>query len=73
MQLEGITWHALTLQAEEFGATKKLLMEVFGLRPAIGCVLPNRCLNSPCMQPSHKRLEQRASRTLESISNSKEL
>ena len=35
MQLEGITWHALTLQANEFGPTKKLLIEVFGLRPAI--------------------------------------
>ena len=35
MQVEGITWHALTLEAEEFGPTKKLLIEVFGLRPAI--------------------------------------
>ena len=35
MQLEGITWHALTLKADQFGATKKLLMDVFGLRPAI--------------------------------------
>jgi predicted enzyme related to lactoylglutathione lyase len=35
MQVEGITWHALTLQADHFGATKKLLIEVFGLRPAI--------------------------------------
>ena len=35
MQLEGITWHALTLQADQFGPTKKLLIEVFGLRPAI--------------------------------------
>ncbi len=35
MQLEGITWHALTLQANEFGPTKKLLIDVFGLRPAI--------------------------------------
>jgi predicted enzyme related to lactoylglutathione lyase len=35
MHLEGITWHALTLQAHEFDATKKLLIEVFGLRPAI--------------------------------------
>jgi predicted enzyme related to lactoylglutathione lyase len=35
MQLEGITWHALTLQANEFGPTKKVLIEVFGLRPAI--------------------------------------
>ena len=35
MQVEGITWHALTLQADQFGPTKKLLIEVFGLRPAI--------------------------------------
>ena len=35
MRVEGITWHALTLQADQFGPTKKLLMEVFGLRPAI--------------------------------------
>jgi predicted enzyme related to lactoylglutathione lyase len=35
MQLEGITWHALTLQAHEFSLTKKLLIEVYGLRPAI--------------------------------------
>ena len=26
MQLEGITWHAITLQADHFGATKKLLI-----------------------------------------------
>jgi hypothetical protein len=35
MQLEGITWHALTLEAHQVGPTKKVLMEVFGLRPAI--------------------------------------
>jgi hypothetical protein len=35
MRVEGITWHALTLEAEEFGATKKLLIDVFGLRPVI--------------------------------------
>jgi predicted enzyme related to lactoylglutathione lyase len=35
MQVEGITWHAITLQADHFGPTKKLLIEVFGLRPAI--------------------------------------
>ena len=35
MQVEGITWHAITLQADEFDATKKLLIEVFALRPAI--------------------------------------
>jgi predicted enzyme related to lactoylglutathione lyase len=35
MQVEGITWHALTLQADHFGPTKKLLIEVFGLKPAI--------------------------------------
>jgi predicted enzyme related to lactoylglutathione lyase len=39
MQVEGITWHALTLEADEFGATKKLLIEVFGLRPANGTIL----------------------------------
>ena len=35
MHVEGITWHALTLEADKFDATKKLLMEVFALRPAI--------------------------------------
>jgi predicted enzyme related to lactoylglutathione lyase len=35
MQLEGITWHAITLQAHEVGPTKKVLIEVFGLSPAI--------------------------------------
>jgi predicted enzyme related to lactoylglutathione lyase len=35
MQVEGITWHALTLEVDEFDATKKLLIEVFGLTPAI--------------------------------------
>jgi len=35
MQLEGITWHAITLKADQFRATKKLLIEVFALRPAI--------------------------------------
>ena len=35
MHIEGITWHALTLETDEFSATKKLLIEVFGLRPAI--------------------------------------
>ena len=35
MQLDGITWHAITLQADEFDATKKVLIEVFALRPAI--------------------------------------
>src|SRR5829696_794670 len=31
MQLEGITWHALTLHSNQSGPTKKLLMEVFAL------------------------------------------
>jgi predicted enzyme related to lactoylglutathione lyase len=35
MQLQGVTWHAITLQANQFGPTKKLLMDVFGLRLAI--------------------------------------
>jgi predicted enzyme related to lactoylglutathione lyase len=44
MRVEGITWHALTLEAEEVSATKKLLIEVFGLTPAsdtdIGTTFP---------------------------------
>jgi len=35
MQVEDITWHALTHEVDEFAATEKLLMEVFGLTPAI--------------------------------------
>src|SRR5215218_1145231 len=35
MQLEGITWDALTLQANGFGPTKNLLVQVFRLRAAI--------------------------------------
>ena len=35
MHVEGITWHALTLQTDKVDATKKVLMEVFGLKPAI--------------------------------------
>jgi hypothetical protein len=35
MQVQGITWHAIILEGEEFDATKKLLVETFGLTPAI--------------------------------------
>jgi hypothetical protein len=35
MQVEGIAWHAVTLEVDEVAATKKLLIEVFGLTPAI--------------------------------------
>jgi hypothetical protein len=35
MHVEGITWHAIVLEADEFAATKKLLVETFGLTPAI--------------------------------------
>jgi hypothetical protein len=35
MHVEGITWHAIILEADEFAATKKLLVETFGLTPAI--------------------------------------
>jgi hypothetical protein len=35
VQVEGITWHAVTLEVDEVAATKKLLIEVFGLTPAI--------------------------------------
>ena len=31
MQIQGITWHAVVLEADEFAATKKLVTEVFGL------------------------------------------
>ena len=33
MQLEGITWHALTLDPEAFEATKALMTDTFGLTP----------------------------------------
>ena len=35
MQIEGITWHAVTLEPEQFAATKKLYREVFGLTPMV--------------------------------------
>jgi hypothetical protein len=35
MHVEGITWHAIVLEADEFAATKKLLVETFGLTPAL--------------------------------------
>ena len=33
MQVEGITWHGVTLDPEPFTAMKKLCREVFGLTP----------------------------------------
>ena len=33
MQVDGITWHALTLEPAQFAATKKLVTETFGLTP----------------------------------------
>ena len=35
MQIEGITWHGITLGPDQFAATKKLCQEVFGLTPMI--------------------------------------
>lgn len=35
MHVEGITWHAITLEPDEFAATKRLLVETFGLTPAV--------------------------------------
>jgi len=32
MQIEGMTWHGLTLEPDQFVATKKLCREVFGSR-----------------------------------------
>ena len=33
MRIDGITWHALTLEPEQFAATRKLMTETFGLAP----------------------------------------
>ncbi len=33
MQVDGITWHALTLEPAQFAATKKLVTDTFGLTP----------------------------------------
>ncbi len=33
MYTEGITWHAVVLEKEQFAATRKLMTETFGLSP----------------------------------------
>ena len=35
MNLEGITWHAIVLEPEPFASTKALMIETFGLAPAM--------------------------------------
>ena len=35
MQLEGITWHAVTLEPNAFAATKNLMIDAFGLTPGM--------------------------------------
>lgn len=35
MQVQGITWHGVTLEPDQFAAMKKLCGEVFGLTPMI--------------------------------------
>jgi hypothetical protein len=35
MKVEGITWHAIVLEAEPFAATRQLLTETMGLTPSI--------------------------------------
>jgi hypothetical protein len=35
MQVEGIAWHGVTLEPDQFTAMKKLCREVFGLTPVI--------------------------------------
>jgi predicted enzyme related to lactoylglutathione lyase len=35
MQTEGITWHGVTLEPDQFSAMKKLCRDVFGLTPMI--------------------------------------
>jgi hypothetical protein len=33
MKVEGITWHAVTLEDDEFAATRTLMTDTFGLQP----------------------------------------
>jgi len=35
VQVQGITWHAVTLEPDQFTAMKKLCGEVFGLTPMV--------------------------------------
>ena len=35
MKVEGITWHAVVLEAEPFAATRRLLTETMGLSPVL--------------------------------------
>jgi hypothetical protein len=35
MKVEGITWHAVVLEAEPFAATRRLLTETMGLSPGL--------------------------------------
>ena len=35
MRVEGITWHAVVLEAEPFAATRAMLMETMGLSPRL--------------------------------------
>ena len=35
MKVEGITWHAIVLEPEQFAATKALMTGTFGLTPAM--------------------------------------
>ena len=35
MNVEGITWHAVTLDPGKFAQVKQLYVETFGLRPAM--------------------------------------
>ena len=56
MQVEGITWHGVTLEPEPFTAMKKLCREVFGLTPMTeqeGWTL-FRCLTALCSTSSSR-------------------
>jgi hypothetical protein len=35
MEIEGITWHGVTLEPDQFSVMKKLCRDVFGLTPMI--------------------------------------
>ena len=35
MKVDGITWHAVTLEPDKFAQAKQLYMQTFGLTPAM--------------------------------------
>jgi hypothetical protein len=48
MQVEGITWHGVTLEPNQFTAMGKLCREVFGLAPMTPRTPARSRVNSAC-------------------------